>query len=406
MRTDRITKLRDIVFVVLCAAVLGAMALSFVLRKQEAVSEAQELALFPAFSLSGYVQGTFQEQFEQAAKDQFVLHDQAVAMNAGWKAGCSRLYSTAARLLRGEPADGGLVPYGDVYRMYGTPWLTNLPFIQEEELLEGCRKKAGQINAFAASHPEAKVYVYYCSRAEDMDWFDETDGISSFSYYEYLRSLLEPQIRADRLKFRDFEEYRTLMYRTDHHWNNNGAALGYADLLRMLSEDFPELGGARSVLRTKDYDRLEWTGSRARECGVKIPQEDRDIFRVDQYILEEHQTFFGDREQTIGLAAEYDAGEVNRQIGFDQYLNYYGFESSTIRLEYEGPERKLLLVGDSFTRALREPLASHFGTTVFVNYRILGKVDLEELMAQYGFDAVIFMGQQDAWCGYYLDGEE
>ena len=122
--------------------------------------------------------------------------------------------------------------------------------------------------------------------------------------------------------------------------------------------------------------------------------------------MEDHETWFGDKKQNIGLVQEYASGQINREIGFDQYLNYYGFESEVIKLHYPNKQDNLLILGDSFSRAIREPLASHFNDTIYVNYRILDTVDIEGIMENYQIDAVLFMGQQDAFSGYFLKGEE
>ncbi len=385
-----------------CAVLLLAAGFYFMLEGRSS-SESQTLTGFAAPKLGDYLSGSFQNQFEQALKDQFVLHDQAIGLMASIKAYLGGGYNVLDNLLHGRPAEDGLLPYGNVYRMYGTDWLTNLPYTYDEETAQNTIRKAQELNDFALRYPSARVYVYYCTRAEDLDWFDESDGIKSYSYSQLLRESLNESIRFDQLKFRDFTEYSRLMYRTDHHWNNAGAACGYADILGMMSKGTP-LGRARSILYTEAFDHLLWRGSRSRESALTIPAKGLDPFLVDEYILPGHRTWFGEREQEIGLRAAYKSGEVNRELGFDQYLNYYGFESQPIRLEYEGGAHNLLIVGDSFARALREPLSSHFATTVYVNFRILTDIDLDAVMTGYEIDTVLFMGQQDAWSGYYLYG--
>lgn len=380
-------------------------AAAYFFTEKEESNGAETLTDFPVFSASSYAAGEFQEELEQAAKDQFVLHEQAVAWNADLNASVKSLAKKSFSLLRGKEFREELTPFGEVYRMYGSSWLTDLPYAYEEETARSYRRKAEEINAFAEAHPDLKIFVYYCTRAEDLNWFDDAEGLQSYPWYELLKEALSENISFDRMKFRDFDEYKSRMYRTDHHWNNTGAAAGYADILRMMSGAY-EMGMARSILKTNDYGQLLWTGSRGRECGRSIRPEEMDVFAADEYILPPHTTLFGDKEQEIGLKKVYDGGAVNREIGFDQYLNYYGFESDTITLRYEEGEHNLLMIGDSFARAVREPLSSHFKTTVFVNFRILGQVDLEQLLEDNDIDTVLLMGQQDAWSGYFLDGTQ
>lgn len=403
---DKVMKrIEMIIFAVLpCIVILSFTGLYFVLDERQS-SDSQELTAFSAPTLSGYLSGSFQEQFEQALKDQFALHDQAIGLTAAVKAKLGTAYNSVHNLLRAIPSTDGLMPYGNVFRMYSTDWLTNMPYTYQSETVHNTLRKADEINAFSKRHASARFYVYYCTRAEDLDWFDQTEGVTSYPYAQLLQNRLDANIRFDQLKFRDFAEYSQMIYKTDHHWNHRGAAGGYADILRMMSQDY-SLGSARSILHTEDFNNLLWNGSRSRESGVDIPLSGLDLFCVNHYLLGEHKTWFGDDERTIGLQADYAKGEVNRELEFDQYLNYYGFESKVIRLEFDASEHNLLIIGDSFARAIREPLASHFGTTVYVNFRILSSVDLDELMEQYSIDTVLLIGQQDAWSGYFLSGGE
>lgn len=368
-------------------------------------SESEQLETFPAFGWGTFLTGSFQTHFEQALKDQISIHEPAVQATVRAQVLLRKMYNTAQSLARPLDDRQGLTPWGAVYRMNDTDWLTSFPYRRDEQAVADYERKADEINRFARNNPNVRVYVYYCSRAEDMNWFDLTEQTECFSYSDLLAQNLEDNIRFDKMKFPDFAEYTRLMYKTDHHWNNLGARKGYADLLRMLSKDFP-LGAACPIAYTQDFGTLKWCGSRARESALTIPESGRDDFVVDRYLLGEHRTFFGDKEMEIGLEQAYDSGEINRDPSFDQYLNYFGFESKPIRLEFPNRQYNLLIIGDSFARAIRQPLASHFSTTVFVNFRVLDQVDLQQMLQKYGIDAVLFMGQQDAWSGYFLENAQ
>lgn len=405
MKKKQIEILVNKLHIVLLMVLFCSIILSYFFRESKTLTKNQELTTFPELSLSNFFDGNYQSQFEQAMKDQFIFRDISIKLNVKMNAELRNIYSKTNSVLRGYRGEEGLVAYGKVYRMQGTDWLTNLPYVYNEETANLYRKKAKEINEFADTYKDVKVYVYYCSRAEDMNWFDESNQLSSFSYSNYLESLLNHKVKFGKMVFRDFSEYQDLMYKTDHHWNNKGASMGYTNILMMMSDDF-DMGSTCSILRTDDFDNLLWEGSRARECGLTIPQKNIEAFMVDQYILEDHETWFGDKKQNIGLVQEYASGQINREIGFDQYLNYYGFESEVIKLHYPNKQDNLLILGDSFSRAIREPLASHFNDTIYVNYRILDTVDIEGIMENYQIDAVLFMGQQDAFSGYFLKGEE
>ena len=394
----------SIFFPLLTAGIFGIFFLLVLISPEKTFSgsNSEVLTTIPQFSFHDLIGGSFQDQFEQAVKDQFVFHDRAIAFTLNLKSRINQWAVMADNLFRGQEIRQGLISFGNIFRINGTDWLTGKPYLYDETTEKNYRRKAEEINRFAARYPKVKVYVYYCTRAEDLSWFDTIEGIHTFAYNKLLKSLLDHSIGYDELKFDDFIDYTNLMYKTDHHWNNKGAARGYADIYTMINRDF-QLGEMRTIDHTDDFNELTWTGSRARESGISIPTSAMDAFKIDFYSLDDHRSWFGENEQTIGLREEYAAGEINRDIGFDQYLNYYGFESQPIRLQYEGSDPNLLIVGDSFSRAIREVLASHFGTTVYINFRILNEVNLDEIMDDFQADAVLFMGQQDTWSQYFLE---
>ncbi len=397
----------SVLFPILIAVILGIFFLLVLIspEKKFSGSNSEILTTIPQFSVRDFIDGSFQDQFEQAVKDQFIFHDQAIAFTLELKSRLNQWTVMADNLIKGQDIRKGLIPFGNIFRINGTDWLTGKSYRYDETTIKNYQRKAEEINRFAARYPKVKVYVYYCTRAEDLDWFDAAEGIHTYPYSELLKSLLDQSIGYDRLKFNDFEDYANLMYKTDHHWNNKGAARGYAEIYSILSHDF-QLGEMRTIDHTDDFDGLVWIGSRARESGVSIPYPAMDTFVIDTYSLEDHRSWFGEIEQTIGLRKEYAAGEINREIGFDQYLNYYGFESQPIRLQYPSPDTNLLIVGDSFSRAIREVIASHFRTTVYINFRILNEVDLNKIMDEFQVDAVLFMGQQDTWSQYFLEDNQ
>ena len=392
----------NIIFVAVMAVLLCITPVFYTIIDQRSSSESQVLTVFPKFTVGSFFDASFQTTIEQALKDQFFLHDEAIELTLGSKGGLHRMYNSIEELFGREK---GLVPYGSVYQMFGTEYLTNLPYVYNEADAQGYIRKAGEISDFARKYPDAFVYVYYCTRAEDLDWFDESEGMTSFNYSAYLDGLLDDSVRFSASKIRDFEEFKQRRYQTDHHWTDTGADWGYIEILLMMRGDMPDIGSARSISNRETFDDLKWLGSRWRESALSSKNVPLESFIVSNYVLEDHITLFDGKRVSLGLGELYAEGEVTRDIGFDQYLNYFGFESAPIELTYEGNDKNLLIIGDSFVRTIRDPLASHFGTTLFINFRILDQVDLDELMAQYGFDAVLFMGQQDAFSGYFLEKE-
>lgn len=397
--------LSNFLFYLLLAGTLVFFYFCYFSSSKTDSTNTQALSSFPTFSGKTFLSGKFQDQLEQALKDQLSIHSQAVSFTGKLKSGIGKRFAQLDNLIQGKGINEGLLPYGNVFEINGSQWLTNLPYTNYSADIEGYQRKAAEINELSEKWSAIRFYVYYCSRTEDLDWFDDSEGIKSYRYADLLHNSLNETISFDQLKHHDFSDVKDHMYKTDHHWNNIGARVGYADVLRMMNEDF-NLGNPRPVLYSTDFNGLKWQGSRARESGLSIPSERSDSFIIDIYDLPPHRTWFGNQEQEIGLASAYEAGEINRGLSFDQYLNYYGFESQKITIRYDSGKENLLIIGDSFARAIREQLASHFQTTVYINFRVLENYHIDDVIKENQISAVLFIGQQDAWSGYFLTGDE
>lgn len=111
----------------------------------------------------------------------------------------------------------------------------------------------------------------------------------------------------------------------------------------------------------------------------------------------------------IGLYDEYRSGEIDKDIGRDHYIALYGIARDQEGKEYidstsayiirnqEGNGKNLMICGDSYSRALRDPLASHFDTTVYLDYRILSSVSIDDIIEKYHIDALLISSNANMW---------
>ena len=110
----------------------------------------------------------------------------------------------------------------------------------------------------------------------------------------------------------------------------------------------------------------------------------------------------------MGLYEQYRQGEIKKAVGTDHYVKLYktavtskgktyGEEYPYIIRNSEGNGRNLLIVSDSYGRALRDPLAAHFDTTIYVDYRILKKVYLDTVIEKYQIDTLLICSNKNIW---------
>ena len=63
----------------------------------------------------------------------------------------------------------------------------------------------------------------------------------------------------------------------------------------------------------------------------------------------------------------------------------------------EGCGSNLLICGDSLARPLRDLLASHFDTTVYIDYRILSQFPIDRIIEKYQIDALLICSNSTMW---------
>ena len=278
-------------------------------------------------------------------------------------------------------------------------------------------KHAGQIGTIQSMIPEMKAYVYFVTQASDTSWFDKYLGTTTPDHYEEIRSALPDGVKSGRLVFSDLEDYMNVHFKTDHHWNHRGARRGYEDVYAMMSGDFDP--GERlepvSEFRASEEGGFVYLGSYGRSLGdmytygyddfsfYEYDFPERDCLVADPSTLEETKV------EKIGLYDEYRQGDVSRSVGTDHYIRMYGTAVDSEGNRYndsdyvfvirngEGNGRNLLICGDSYGRALRDPLASNFSTTVYIDYRIIEQVPAEQLLERYGIDTLLICSNSGMW---------
>ena len=111
----------------------------------------------------------------------------------------------------------------------------------------------------------------------------------------------------------------------------------------------------------------------------------------------------------MGLYEEYRQGQIDRTVGADHYIAMYGTARDDAGAGYAdgafpfiirnagGNGKNLLIVGDSYNRALREALSAHFDTTVYMDYRTLSKLPVDYVIDRYGVDALLISSHISMW---------
>ena len=277
-----------------------------------------------------------------------------------------------------------------------------------------------QLEAIMAAYPEMKVYNYFVTQIRDTPWFEDYMGAEFLDHFEHIAQALPEEIKIDMFQFRDLADYQATNYASDHHWNHIGSERGYQEVYAMMAEDL-SLSPFKYPVKEWNFSELfgiQYRGSRASK--LQDAYDGWDEFVVYEYDLGEREAFVLDpanlsREIPVELTlmSRYKKGNIGRSKYTDHYIQFYGsaIDASKPNKTYadskyvfvikndNGAAHNILMVGDSTQRAYRDVIASHFGTAVYLDYRIMATVPVDVLIETYDIDVLMVGGLHG---GYWL----
>lgn len=337
-------------------------------------------AKLPAPTLSGFLDGSFQEGVDSALADQVNLAEN-----------CKETYNLTSsnylRLVSGPVLShypdryvnfAGKLMFGG-YLTYYTRALSDMTQALDE--------KATNYNGYFAAWPGLDFYVYFIEKDTDIN-FETGEKVGAC---EYLFDRLDlPEDRLARFRVDSFDQFSGWFYRTDHHWNCNGSYQGYAQLLEQLGIEaraaLPPRGGAVHI--------GDFSGSKATGIAASF-SEPFYAYRFD----------FPDMEITVNGSPSPDYGRqgafLSGQGGQPSYGSFYGGDEGEIIFSTGRPGlENLLVIGESYDNAVLKLLASHFNETYSVDLRYykpyMGKdFNFSSYVKEHGIDKVLLIGNID-----------
>lgn len=347
--------------------------------------EGRTYTKMPKLSLSSFQSGDYQDQCESYLADNLPFRESALVLNAR---------------LQGSVIGTAALPLG--YKAYPTFFDSNIVYNSEDGTLSDTpaqdtpelRKKlesfAQNFESLAESYPQTKFFVISPPRANYVDDSPLTALVPNAIGQDDVKEILSGATRdAKVIDYpSDHETRLKWFYRTDHHWNMDGAYEGYKAIVEALGrgDEIVEKGDvvyesplfygayARDGLFDGESEVLYDYGFDLPDYGVKINGKEKSM---DSLV---HDT---DKKADVKFSSRYS----NR------------FHHEYAQIEITNPEKndqsKLLLVGDSFTDCIERLLASHFQTTVVFDPRDTAGNDgttVSEIIEAYGgFDDVVFL---------------
>lgn len=225
------------------------------------------------------------------------------------------------------------------------------------------------------------MYLYFPTRYELTKIKDNNLN----SYVDIFKDKLSSKIKVANMDITSLEQYKNYFYKTDHHWNMNGALAGYYDIMDILGKipvDNLEVVNkterkfygsmAKSVLNDKTYDYI-LDVDRTLDYDVLVNGKSAsEIFKPRQ----------------IRLDRDY--------LYYDYYVQYFNGQYGEICYDYhKDKEENLLILSDSYAWQIDYLIASSFNKTYVVNLRYdkwkKEDLNLEEYMKERNIKKVLFL---------------
>lgn len=252
--------------------------------------------------------------------------------------------------------------------------------LSKNEMNSRVKAQAKFYNDINEKYPNINMYVYLPLRYELTQMCTNTLN----GYVDAFTSELNDSINVSKLEALSTKEYLNYFYKTDHHYNANGALRAYEDILNMMgidsTNDFeiktikkPYYGSmAKSALNDSISDELQAIDTNI-EMSLKEPNE-----AIKPMVIKDTKNKF-----------------------YDYYIGYFNGQFDEVTYKYDNyTGRNLLIIGDSISWQIDYLIASKFDETHVINMRF-GKwknnnLKLKEYIEENNITDILFLEEAES----------
>lgn len=281
-----------------------------------------------------------------------------------------------------------------------------------EELADRVVTQAAIIRDYAAHYPNVNFYVYIGSTFQTYENFADITGgqvQSTHSHLELYQSIVTmdaDNVWCDWLPINSVADRMNLLFHSDHHWNAYGAYTGYQAIMNAVHEKTPEISGPRTF-DILPVEGIRWIGLVGGSANLYYDEYADDFWVYDLSWMQNYYSEYGENNNydiwenmQQWLAGNYPKNNITK------FYDYYGDifrDESNITFNDNHTGHNLLIFGDSFSKAVQLPLASHFDHTYVITTprddigQVMREHEITDVIIilfaprlMYGFDVPIF----------------
>ena len=362
-RTKTYNKDLNIIMALVFITFIAVVIVFNVFKKDKTFSEEENrmLATMPEFTMKKFLSGEFIEEYTDYVEDNF----------AGRK-GFINIKSNLEKL-------EGKKESNSVYIGKDGQLLEKF----KEGTSEETTRKIGAINSFYERHSNLNISFMlvptatkvledklpkYAPNDDELTYIDKVfsglnDNIVKINPYQALHE--------------NKDEY--IYYKTDHHWTSKGAYIAY----KVMCE---KLGLTPKYI--EDFDVINVTDSFYGSLSSKIGTKGKNVDSIDVYVPKDSDIIVNYVEEQKKSTSLFNSEALDKK---DKYEVFTGGNHPFINIKTLGdPNKKLLIIKDSYANCFLPFLTSHYGEINVVDLRYFYD-DLDKLIKNKEITDVLFL---------------
>ncbi len=298
----------------------------------------------------------------------------------------------------GDKADNILFEYGNHYKLDGEEYIIDKPLEISDQKNQAIENRMWNFERIDDKYgDEIEMYIYRpFSSNEIPDLIYSSWDADQTSYYsDMFDARLGERYTIMNQQVLNYEDYKLKHFKTDHHWNYNGAYQGYSDIITMISKDF-DIVEPYPIESESCFD-VEFFGSLSLNSNGLYGSES-----FCDYNLTSPRNFTTTVNGEVKDVGEYEKFIENME-SWNEYIyeGYHGLNNQTV--QYDSLDEKndvnLLVIGDSFSNAITDDLALHFNKLYKIDPRqFIDENDqynttfsLDDFLSNNDVDAILFL---------------
>ena len=399
------TKIRNIIFIIICVC---AFSITFIYQGAKVTHvlpesfnngkysylEAAKLQTRPEVSLENIKKGTFQTQTEKWLTTKVPKRDSVMLFNAKVQRGVIKTANFVTGFEVYPSFFGSSINYSESEdALYVT-----LPK-QSSEQLRRYENAGTALNNFANKYESLSVNVGIPDQSKFSLWNPTMNLVNDPLNHEYTNKHfvdnLSEQVRYVDLYYSDAKSWHESVFRTDHHWNIEGAVDAYNSFMQSCFPDLEQVEFNDKI----EYDEPDLYGpyTRGALMKVQIPEKMTD-YVVD---LSDVSIKINDKEKTwedIEHLETYRQNNYSKHLLTGRYEEYFHGNQAKIEfISQNNTNRNLLLIGESFLNCCERFYACSFDKVIHVDPDKY-KESLEQLIEDSKITDVIVLEDNTRYC--------